>query len=252
MSVGAAYEALTRAQKPPRGVSLYSRFVNRRLGRVFAALGARLGMSPNGVTAVSGLLTVAAVALVALAPPSLWLGVTVALLLVLGFAFDAADGQLARLLGGGSAAGEWLDHVLDAGKSVALHAAVLISAYWHFDVSTAWLLVPIGFQVVAVVVFAAGTLRELLGRVARPAAPPVPSRPRWGTGILLLPVDAGVLALAFVTLAWPQVFVVVYSLLFVANLLVGAALMVKWMRELNALASAARPDALENRNDVRR
>jgi len=32
-----------------------------------------------------------------------------------------------------------------------------------------------------------------------------------------------------VTLAWPPVFVVVYSILFVANLLVGATLLGKWM-----------------------
>ena len=238
MPLGAAYEALTRAQKPPRGVSLYSRFVNRRLGRMFAALGAYLGMSPNGVTAVSGLLTAAAIVLIATMPPSLWVGITVALLLVLGFAFDAADGQLARLLRRGSPAGEWLDHVVDAGKSVALHAAVLLMAYRHFDVSPSWLLLPIAYQVLAVVVFAAGTLRELLGRLSgRPATPP-PARRPWWNAVALLPVDFGILALAFVTLAWPPLFVVVYSVLFVANLLMGATLLVKWMRELSALAGA--------------
>ena len=234
MPLGAAYEALTKAQKPPRGVSLYSRYINRRLGRLLAALSASLGLSPNAVTAISGLLTVAAITLVATMAPSLWLGVTVALLLVLGFALDAADGQLARLLGRGSPAGEWLDHVVDAGKSVALHAAVLICAYRHFEVGTAWLLLPIGYQVVAVVVFAAGTLRELLGRGAPGAAPPA-TRP-WWSAVALLPLDAGVLALAFVTLAWPQVFLVVYSALFLANLLMGSILLLKWMRELNVLA----------------
>ena len=235
MPLGAAYEALTKAQKPPRGVSLYSRFINRRLGRMFAALSASLGVSPNAVTAVSGVLTAAAVALIATMEPSLWLGITVALLLVLGFALDAADGQLARLLGRGSPAGEWLDHVVDAGKSVALHAAVLICAYRHFDVSTAWLLLPIGYQVVAVVVFAAGTLRELLGRLSGRAAAPPPAQRPWWSAVVLLPLDAGIIALAFVTLGWPQVFVLVYSALFLANLLVGATLLLKWMRELNAL-----------------
>lgn len=240
MPLGAAYEALTKAQKPPRGVSLYSRYINRRLGRMLAALSASLGVSPNVVTAISGLLTAAAVALVATMAPSLWLGITVALLLVLGFALDAADGQLARLLDRGSPAGEWLDHVVDAGKSVALHAAVLICFYRHFDLSTTWLLLPIGFQVVAVVVFAAGTLRELLGRIAaRDGAPvPTPARRPWWSAVVLLPLDAGILALAFVTLAWPQLFVVVYSALFLANLLVGATLLVKWMRELTRLTKS--------------
>ena len=236
MPLGAAYEALTKAQKPPRGVSLYSRFVNRRLGRMFAALSAYLGMSPNGVTAVSGLMTAAAVVLIAAAPPTLSVGITVAVLLVLGFALDAADGQLARLLERGSPAGEWLDHVVDAAKSVALHGAVLITAYRHFDVSTTWLLLPMGYQVLAVVVFAAGTLRELLGRLSGRHAAPPPARRPWWNAVALLPVDFGILALAFVTLAWPQVFVLVYSILFLANLLVGATLLLKWMRELSALA----------------
>jgi len=236
MPLGAAYEALTKAQKPPRGVSLYSRFINRRLGRMFAALGASLGMSPNAVTAVSGLFTAVAIALVATMPPSLGLGVSVAVLLVLGFALDAADGQLARLLSRGSPAGEWLDHVVDAAKSVALHAAVLVCAYRHFEVSTTWLLLPIAYQVLAVVVFAAGTLRELLGRLAGSTAPPPTAPRRWWNAVALLPVDFGILALAFVTLAWPQVFVVVYSALFLANLLVGATLLAKWMRELSGFA----------------
>jgi phosphatidylglycerophosphate synthase len=235
MTMGAAYAALTRAQKPAKGVSLYSRFVNRRLGRVFAAMAAHLGLRPNAVTAMAGLVTAAAVVLIASVRPSLWLGATVAALLVLGFALDAADGQLARLLGQGSPAGEWLDHVIDAGKSVALHAAVLVTAYRHFDVSSVWLLVPICYQILAVVVFAAGTLRELLGRLAGLAPTAATTRPSRWRAALLLPADFGVLALAFLTLPWTPVFVVVYSALFVANLLVGGMLLAKWLRELSAL-----------------
>ena len=53
-------------------------------------------------------------------------------LLVVGYAFDAADGQLARLRGGGIIAGEWLDHMVDAIKVASLHLAVLVGLY-RFD-----------------------------------------------------------------------------------------------------------------------
>ena len=66
--------------------------------------------------------TFSALALVALVAPEPWLGLAVTLLLVIGYALDAADGQLARLLGGGSSSGEWLDHMVDVTKTCVLHA----------------------------------------------------------------------------------------------------------------------------------
>jgi phosphatidylglycerophosphate synthase len=62
-----------------------------------------------------------------------------------GYAFDAADGQLARLRGGGSLAGEWLDHMIDAAKVSSLHVAVAISVYRWFAWAIGWVLVPLGF-----------------------------------------------------------------------------------------------------------
>ena len=56
-------------------------------------------------------------------------GVVVSLLLILGYALDSADGQLARLLGGGTPEGEWLDHVIDSAKLATIHLAVLVSLY---------------------------------------------------------------------------------------------------------------------------
>src|SRR6185436_886779 len=103
-----------------------SRFVNRKIGRVLAAGSYQLGLTPNAVTGISALFSAAAIAIIACLSPSVGVGVLVAVLLLLGYAFDSADGQLARLRGGGSPAGEWLDHVVDSIKVVALHLAVLI------------------------------------------------------------------------------------------------------------------------------
>ena len=236
ISPGAAYEALSAMQKPARGVSLYSRYINRPLGRRFAALSAWLGLTPNGVTVVSAIMTAGAALLIAIPRPSLISGLGVAALLVLGFALDAADGQLARLLHRASPAGEWFDHVVDAGKAVCLHGAVLIAAYRYFTPDLWWLLVPLAYQALSVVVQAGGTLRELLGRIARGGtAKPPADRRRWAP-IILLVADSGVFGLIFLTWGWPLIFMVVYSAFFVANLCVGAALLMKWMRELSDLA----------------
>jgi phosphatidylglycerophosphate synthase len=226
-----AYAELKHAQKPRPGVSMYSHFVNRKLGRLFAASGAALGVSPNLVTAVSAGMTGGAVLLLALTRPTVVSGFAIGLLLVVAFALDAADGQLARLQRSGSASGEWLDHVVDAAKCVGIHAAVLIAAYRYLDVAEEWLLVPLAFQLVAVTVFAGGMLRELLGRVNTVRRKARNDGSVWRS-VILLPADSGVLALTFLSLAWTGLFQILYTSLALANLIVGAALIFKWYREL--------------------
>lgn len=53
--------------------------------------------------------------------------------------------------------------------------------------------------------------------------------------IIVLPTDYGLLCLIFVTLGFPPVFFVVYSLLFVANAGYFALAAVKWFRDMAAL-----------------
>jgi len=238
MPFGAAYEELSRAQKPNRGVSLYSRYLNRPLGRFLAAAAAAAGLSPNGVTAISALMTLSGVVLVASLEPSLASGLAVTGLIVFGYALDSADGQLARLTQRGSAAGEWFDHVVDAGKSVLLHSAVLIGVYQHFDVEATWLLLILAYQALAVVLQAGGILRELLGRITAGPRPPAAAG-RWGSSVALLIADSGVFGLIFLTWPWPEVFLPTYAVLFIGNALVGGLLLGKWMRELVDLSSGA-------------
>ncbi|RUR03470.1 CDP-alcohol phosphatidyltransferase family protein [Labedella endophytica] len=228
---------LASAQKgAASGAPAYSIYVNRKLGRFIAAAAYRAGMTPNAVTGVSALLTFTGIALLATVPPVWWSGVLIWILLAAGYAFDSADGQVARLRGGGSAAGEWLDHVVDALKISTLHIAVLISAYRFFDLPTdAWLLVPIGFSIVANVTFFAMILNDQLKYV----------RGRKGTAeagggsrlrsFLVIPTDYGLLCFVFVLLGAPMVFFAVYALLFLANagfLLLAA---IKWFRDMVAL-----------------
>jgi phosphatidylglycerophosphate synthase len=226
MTFVANYEKLHRAQKSKKGVSLYSRWVNRPLGRVFAAAAAAVGVGPNAVTLISAGVTGLGIAVLIAAPRTVLTGATVAALLVLGFALDSADGQVARLTGSSSRAGEWLDHVVDSGKNVALHAGVLIAMY-RDGAEPLWL--PLTYIFVAVVFFSGLLLHSTLSRAeaSGPAAPA--SRLR---AIALLPADYGVLALCFALWGLPAAFTAAYSALFAATTVIAATLSVKWYRSL--------------------
>lgn len=229
-----ALRELRGAQKTAKGVSLYSRYVNRPVGRVLAAAAFRAGLTPNQVTGVSALFSGAGIAAVALVPPSWPLAAGVWLALAAGFALDSADGQLARLQRRTGPAGEWLDHVVDCAKITALHAAVLISFHRFFDLpGPGWLLVPLVFQLAAVVVFCGGLLTEKLKPAPAPGTPaPAPSRVR---AVALLPADYGVMCALFLLLGSEPLFRTGYALLCGVYVLLCAAFLVKWYRELTAL-----------------
>ena len=230
-------KALAGAQKPSKGTPAYSRFVNRRLGRLIAAVAFRLRLTPNIVTAISAMFSFLGIVLLAVVSPSLWLGIAVCLCLVLGYAFDAADGQLARLQGTGSTAGEWLDHMVDATKISSLHLAVLIGAYRFFPVSRTALLIPIGFTVVAAVMFFGMILNDQLRRQHETRSRK--KLDRGGTSLvrslLVIPTDYGVLCVVFLLLGAPVVFFWAYSLLFVGSAGFMMLAAVKWFRDMKAL-----------------
>ncbi|RKN12126.1 CDP-alcohol phosphatidyltransferase family protein [Streptomyces radicis] len=242
-SYGAALRRLRDAQKTAKGISLYSRYLNRPLGRVFAAAAHRAGLRPNQVTALSALLSYAAIAGVALAEPSWPLALAVWAGLVVGFALDSADGQLARLRGESSAVGEWLDHVVDCAKITVLHAAVLISFHRFFDLpGEGWLLVPLLFQLAAVLIFFGGLLTDKLKPKAAPGSSPGGAPPSRVRAVALLPVDYGVLCALFLLLGSETAFRLGYAALCAVYVLFCVAFSVKWFRELSALnaSSAAR------------
>ncbi|MEV7234941.1 CDP-alcohol phosphatidyltransferase family protein [Streptomyces sp. NPDC051020] len=239
-STGTVLRELRGAQKTAKGVSLYSRYVNRPAGRVLAAGAYRIGLTPNQVTLVSAFFTFTAVALVALVRPSWGLAFAVYAGLAVGFAFDSADGQLARLTGRGGPDGEWLDHVVDCAKLILVHTAVLISFHRFAQLpGEGWLLLPLGFLFVAVLTFCAGLLREQLGKAAarpvpagRATAPAPVSRVR---AVALLPADYGVFCLVFLLYGDETAFRIGYAALAVVHALFLVAFLVKWFRELKAL-----------------
>jgi phosphatidylglycerophosphate synthase len=237
-SFRATLQRLAGAQKGAVGAPAYSRFVNRRLGRLLAALAYHAGLSPNAVTGFSAAATATGIALLALVPPSVPLGLTVAGCLVLGYALDAADGQLARLRGGGSPSGEWLDHMVDAAKASSLHLAVLVGLYRFGTVDDGWvLLVPLGYCVVDAVTYFGTMLNEALRAQhgVAPRAQPTAQRAGVGRSLLTLPTDYGLLACLFVLFGAPSLFVPAYTLLFLAAAAFLALASVKWFREMGRL-----------------
>jgi phosphatidylglycerophosphate synthase len=232
-----SYARLARAQKGhARGAPAYSVYLNRRLGRVFAAAAHTWGWTPNTATAISAAHTFPAIALIIVAPITWWSGVLIALLLVLGYAWDSADGQLARLRGGGSLSGEWLDHFIDAIKIASLHLAVLVGLWLHADLQNSlWLIVPLIFSVVAVVSFFGMLLNDLLkGKKG------VPSTHARGGGslirsLMMLPTDYGILCLIFLVWGWTTGFLFCYTALMLLNAVFISLAAVKWFREMRAI-----------------
>jgi hypothetical protein len=244
--VSTARAELAAAQKSSRGAAPYSRWVNRPLGRQFAAVLFVWGLSPNQVSLISAGFTYASIAAIALVEPSWAMSVCVMLGLVIGYALDSADGQVARLSKRGSPAGEWLDHVLDALKLATFHSAVAISwfRWWDLDNAT-WLLVPLAFGAVTCVFFFALTLSDMLRRIHRMAGggtsvTTASLNPNEAAPILrslvVLPNDYGLLCLVMVLMPLHMAFLAVYTVLAACNALFLAAGAVRWFREMTTFA----------------
>jgi phosphatidylglycerophosphate synthase len=231
------------AGKSNRGAPGYSRWVNRPLGRQLAMVAFHLGLTANQVTVLSGLTSLAGIAVLAVAPATVTVGLVVAFLLALAYALDSADGQLARMRGGGSRTGEWLDHVIDCLKIAMLHMAVLVAWYRYFDVSDALLLVPIAFGIQASTYFFSKILTDQLRATAAqaagsgvPAGPDPDRRAPVLPSLVVLPMDYGLLCVSFALLGFHDVFVWVYSALALMGVVLLLAAFGKWYRDLSATA----------------
>lgn len=234
---------LSSAQKGrAKGAPAYSVYVNRPVGRVFAAVAYRIGLSPNGVTAVSAVFTFSGILVLALVDPSWWTGLVVWLLLAIGYALDSADGQVARLRGGGSLAGEWLDHFIDAIKIVSLPIATAIGLYRFSGLPTLYVLVPLAFAVCATATFFGMILNDLLK-----ASKGIASSAQQGGGgalrsIVLLPVDYGIVCLVYVLWGWPSIFAFAYAFFFAAAAAFCLLAAVRWFRNMRSLGNGGEND----------
>lgn len=246
LSRGEAVTQLGAAQKSNRGAGGYSRWINRPLGRHIAAVSYVRGLTPNDVTGLSALLTFPAIVALALLRPNWGTSTVIVLALLAGYAFDSADGQVARLAGAGSPAGEWLDHVFDAAKVSSFHLAVAVFWFRFYGLPSASVLIPLSFSAVSSVFFFALVLSDMLRRVASSGAGgsgvttasrnPKESAPVLRS-ILVLPNDYGILCLSLLLAPARDLFLLAYSALLIANvvfLLVGCR---RWFVEMRTLGS---------------
>lgn len=230
-----AIAQLDAAQKPAQGVPAYMRWVNRRGARVIAALGYQLRWTPNQVTAISACLSVAGMLVLIFAPFAVSTGVLAAVLLALGFLFDSADGQLARVSKLSSKSGEWVDHVVDAFRSPLVHVAVAIAVTAH-EGPYSWLaLVALGYSVVTSGQFLGQILAEALVRKAGAQQTRGGNLRSW----ILLPTDPGVLCWSFVFWGWAPAFAVVYGLLAAVAAAHSAVSLTRRFKDLSAVDRAA-------------
>lgn len=224
--------ALEGAQKTPKGASLYSRYVNRPIGRRLAAAAHVARLTPNQVTLLSALFSFTGIFLILVVPPNPLVAVVIVAALLFGYALDSADGQLARLRTSGGRAGEWLDHVLDCAVKLGLHGAVLI-AWYRSGVEPRLLLLAFAFQFVAVLLFFGGTLADKLRQQKTPHGPFYGTRLVHVSEVLRLFVEHATICLAFLAWGWLDVFVVCYAFLFLAHTAFLVAFGTHWFRELS-------------------
>jgi len=229
----AALAGLGSAQKPGSGVPAYTRWVNRRLAQFAAAAAYSAGWTPNAVTAASAVLSFAALALMVTVPTTAPLGIAVGVLLAAGYVLDSADGQVARLGGRGSVAGEWLDHVVDAIRTPALHLATLIGLNAVPGIGTWPLLIAIGYCLVSVGQFMSQILAEQLSGPAAPRSDASGIK----QSLLLISTDNGTLCWIFLLWGMPTIFVWVYGAMFLANTAHTAISMRRKYVRLSALRS---------------
>ena len=233
--ISESVRALSAAQKSNAGAPLYSRVINRPVGRLLAAVAHRVGLTPDQVTLLSACCTYLGIALIALWRPSAAAAVATSLLLMLGYALDSADGQLARLRHGGSRAGEWLDHVADVIKLSTIHAAIAISLFrFSLDdfAGPAVLLVPLAFGAVQTIHFFSYILTYQLRYHGGTPLASGEGRPGLTKAVLSAPTDYGLMCFVLMLRFAPVVFVWVYGLMLVGYALYVALALPRWYLEL--------------------
>lgn len=102
-----------------------TRLLSQRLGALLAYSSFRLGLSPSAVTALGGVVGLAASFGYALGPPGLKAQLALLASYQLAYGFDCADGQLARATRRASEFGAWFDVTVDFVRYIAIGFGIL-------------------------------------------------------------------------------------------------------------------------------
>ena len=131
-----------------RGGGLFSEAVSQRIGARIAVRAHRHGLAPSVLTVLNlGVGALASIVVIAAAGPvadgRVWawpIGLLALIGWQLAYAFDCADGQLARVTGRTSAAGGRLDVLCDVAVQISLVAALAATAEAQVPDTPAWLI----------------------------------------------------------------------------------------------------------------
>jgi len=124
------------------------RYFNRKVSRWFTRLFLAMGLSPNSITVLAGLIGLVAAAGFGVGTYSA--GIAAALLFQLAAVIDCCDGEVARLTFTESPFGAWLDIVLDNIVHMAIFMGIAVGLYTtHIGQADDW--VPLALGVAAAV-----------------------------------------------------------------------------------------------------
>ncbi|MBS0154723.1 MAG: CDP-alcohol phosphatidyltransferase family protein [Nitrospira sp.] len=119
------------------------RYFNRKVSRGFTRLFLELGLSPNSITILAGLIGLVAAAGFSLGTYSA--GIVAALLFQLAAVIDCCDGEVARLTFTESPLGAWLDIALDNLVHMAIFAGIAVGLYsTQMGQEDAWVSLALG------------------------------------------------------------------------------------------------------------
>jgi len=104
-----------------------------RLGAIVALLASRTGISPNALSLASAAITFCSCALAVYLGQGTWLaGIVVIFGLQIGYAFDCADGPLARATGRESSFGSLLDKICDLSSGMVFPCMLAYGAGHYY------------------------------------------------------------------------------------------------------------------------
>ncbi|HEX5544998.1 MAG TPA: CDP-alcohol phosphatidyltransferase family protein [Nitrospira sp.] len=119
------------------------RYFNRKVSRWFTRLFLAMGLSPNSVTVLAGLIGLVAAAGFGMGTYSA--GIAAALLFQLAAVIDCCDGEVARLTFTESPLGAWLDIVLDNIVHMAIFSGIAVGLYTtHMGQANDWIPLALG------------------------------------------------------------------------------------------------------------
>ncbi|MGB2185902.1 MAG: CDP-alcohol phosphatidyltransferase family protein [Akkermansiaceae bacterium] len=110
-----------------------TKHLSYRLGAAIALAASRLGLSPNMLSLASAAITFLSCVLAVYLEQGTWLaGIVVILGLQIGYAFDCADGPLARVIGRESSFGSLLDKVCDLSSGMVFPCVLAYGAGHYY------------------------------------------------------------------------------------------------------------------------